>query len=698
MANHNMAPVIFFDLKGTLVDETPTGFVLRAGVNEWMSLASDYRFGVLCNMGTRRSRDIRYVLEAVNIYQYFSPDLIINVADLPCQFPDRRVFAVAAALAQLEVGQCLYLSNDTRVQAAALAAGMRVGSLSPVSTLEKAAPAPLAAPEPLAATLLAETIEPALVAPEPTLLAGEIDEDTGPTFILRGRIVTMNNANEVIENGRLIVRRGKIAAVLDKDQALPAAFSSTPIVETNGTIYPGLIDLHNHFVYNVLPLWAVPKEYQNRTQWPRANTYGPTISLPIRALAQYTPTARAIVRYVESKALIGGTTTGQGIRTRVKGGVRLFEGAMRNVEETSDDRLPEAATLVPNLKNDPASIKSFRNGLETRKAYFYHLCEGKDPGTRRFFTQLTDNDLIRESLVGIHSLALTSEDLTLLAGSKAKVVWSPFSNLLLYGKTLDLKALKDSGVTFSIGCDWAPSGSKNLLQELKVARHVVAEQGANFSSRDLVRAVTANAAAVVGWQAHLGVLRRNALADVIVIDGEQGDPYDLLIDATEAAVKLVVVHGIARYGDPDLMKTLDASPGNPLEKLTIAGTQKAFQLFRPNSDIADQTVKSALEILREAMADLPAFLERVKSENGHLLALGVETPQPFVLELDNEFVPSADDELEPMEASLLADWDNIAPSVDLDDLQVNTPAYWALIEAQNNISVELKEMLKNAYQ
>jgi 5-methylthioadenosine/S-adenosylhomocysteine deaminase len=691
---------IFFDLKGTLVDETPQGFVLRSGVKEWMSLASDNRLGVLCNMGAGRSREIRFILEAVRIYEHFTADLLINASDLPVQLPDRRVFAVAAALAEADIEQCLYITNDKRLRPAALAAGMRVETLSPSAPVEliRAAPSTLGATESAAPGLLADIAEPAVVVPVATLLAGEIDEDTGPTFVLKGRIVTMNSGNEVIENGRLVVRRGKIATVLKPTQALPPEFNSAPAVETGGTIYPGLIDLHNHFVYNVLPLWAVPREYQNRTQWPRAQTYGPTISLPIRALAGYSRTARAIVRYVEAKALIGGTTTGQGIRTRVQGGIRLFEGAMRNVEETHDERLPEAATLVPNLKNDPDSIESFRRGLENRKAYFYHLCEGKDPGTRRYFTQLTENELIRESLVGIHSLALNSEDLSTLAESKAKVVWSPFSNLLLYGKTLDLGALKESGVTFSIGCDWSPSGSKNLLQELKVARHVVETQDANFTSRDLVRAVTVNAAAVVGWQAYLGVLKRNAMADILVIDGTGGDPYDQLIDATEAAVKLVIVHGIARYGDPGLMQALDASPGHPRELLTVAGAQKAFQLFRADSDLADQTVKGSRDILRDAMSDLPAFLETSGTETAHLLALGVENPQPFVLELDMEFVPSPDDELEPEAATLLADWDSIAESIDLDALEVNTDAYWPLIEAQNNISPELKEMLKNAYQ
>ncbi len=86
-------------------------------------------------------------------------------------------------------------------------------------------------------------------------------------------------------------------------------------------------------------------------------------------------TSRAIVRYVEVKALLGGTTTGQGIRTQVEGGVSIFKGAMRNAEETNDPRLPEAGTRVPDLGRAEDEIKSFRNSLSKRKAYFYRLEE-----------------------------------------------------------------------------------------------------------------------------------------------------------------------------------------------------------------------------------------------------------------------------------------------------------------------------------
>src|SRR5207244_492368 len=108
-----------------------------------------------------------------------------------------------------------------------------------------------------------------------------------------------------------------------------------------------------------------------------------------------------------------------------------------------------------------------------KAALFYHLAEGTNDHARQRFLDLRENDLLRSSLVGIHCLALRADDLEELARAGAKCVWSPFSNLLLYGRTLDPAALRSSGLQFSIGCDWAPTGSKNLLEELKVARWVV---------------------------------------------------------------------------------------------------------------------------------------------------------------------------------------------------------------------------------
>ena len=100
------------------------------------------------------------------------------------------------------------------------------------------------------------------------------------------------------------------------------------------------------------------------------------------------------MRYVEAKALVGGTTTGQGMKTQVKGGYGAFRGAMRNVESTEDPRLPESATLVPTLGRRAQDFAAFRAALEKRRLlggdYFYHLAEGTQELALRTLRQMVE--------------------------------------------------------------------------------------------------------------------------------------------------------------------------------------------------------------------------------------------------------------------------------------------------------------------
>jgi 5-methylthioadenosine/S-adenosylhomocysteine deaminase len=483
--------------------------------------------------------------------------------------------------------------------------------------------------------------------------------------------------------------------VVEHGQPLPAQFAGAPVVDTKGTIYPGLIDLHNHFAYNIRPLWPLPKRYDNRGQWgtPR---YSAEVSKPVKAIAGSFRTARSLVRYVEAKAVIGGSTTGQGIKTQIRGGFKLYDGIMRNVEQTGDPQLPEATTHVPDLKlrkgGDEKEYDSFKKTL-ARQVCFYHLAEGIDPASRVHFTDLVTRDLITPNLVGVHSLGLNGDDLALMAAKGAKVVWSPFSNQLLYGRTLDLAALRKSGVAFSIGCDWAPTGSKNLLQELKVAQHAVEAQNADFTTEDLVRAVTATAASLMGWEQQVGRIVDGALADILVIGAKGGDPWDRLVAATEADVDLVIVGGIPRYGAKALMERLH-QPGDPaLEPCTIAGAKKAFNLSAKDSPVSDISFAHAVQVLEDGMQDLPARAEEAKDKEAALLA-GDTSVDTFTVELDNEYEPS-EEELED-DPTLLADVP-MPKSVPLDAPEVGSDGYFELVDKELNIDAGLKQALKHAY-
>ena len=97
----------------------------------------------------------------------------------------------------------------------------------------------------------------------------------------------------------------------------------------------------------------------------------------------------------------------------------------------------------------------------------------------------------------------------MLAQHGGSIIWSPLSNLLLYGATARVEEARRAGVRIGLGSDWSPSGSKNLLGELKVAwlysKHLL---GGLFSARDLLAMATRDAAAILKWGKALGTWNR----------------------------------------------------------------------------------------------------------------------------------------------------------------------------------------------
>ena len=92
----------------------------------------------------------------------------------------------------------------------------------------------------------------------------------------------MDDAFTVKPDAVVYIDRGAIVAVQDRAKPAPAGFEGVAPVDTGGTLFPGLIELHNHLSYNALPLWSpVPKLFQHRGQWPDHPDYRKLISGPM---------------------------------------------------------------------------------------------------------------------------------------------------------------------------------------------------------------------------------------------------------------------------------------------------------------------------------------------------------------------------------------------------------------------------------
>jgi 5-methylthioadenosine/S-adenosylhomocysteine deaminase len=423
---------------------------------------------------------------------------------------------------------------------------------------------------------------------------------------IRGRIVTMDTAGTVLPDGIVYVAGTTIAGVLPAGQPPPAGFEHVRPHSTGGTVYPGLIELHNHLSYNCLQLWQVPQPFGNRGQWSTGPDYRRLISGPMQVIGKTPNLVPALVRYVEAKCLVAGVTTSQGIALYSDAGIRRFYlGVVRNVEEPDDPSLPPAQSRIPDVA--AADVTRFAGELARDNRLLLHLAEGVDDTARRHFQalQLPDGTwAISNHLIGIHSVGLHPDDIPVFAQHGAAMVWSPLSNLLLYGATADVATMRANGVPIGLGSDWSPSGSKNLLGELKVARLVSANapHGPIFTDQELVGMATSTAARILGWDAAIGSLEQGKRADLIAVGGSTADPYGGLIDATERDLVLVMIGGVGCAGQPHLVEPFTADA----EEVRIGGRTRAlnFDLAGADPEVGMVSLAQARATLTDALANL----------------------------------------------------------------------------------------------
>jgi len=202
----------------------------------------------------------------------------------------------------------------------------------------------------------------------------------------------------------------------------------------------------------------------------------------------------ALVRYIECKLLLGGVTTSQGVRLASNAGIqRFYRGLVRNVEQTDESDLLEAQARIPDLEAKDA--KAFLARLKKEDSCFLlHLSEGvTDPAhpdsiARRHFLALEvapGKWALDDVFAGIHAAGLLPEDFDVLARQHSSIVWSPMSNLLLYGETARVEAARAAGCRWLVAETGAEaSGERNpSLHNLQQAGFSVIYERRNWIFR-----------------------------------------------------------------------------------------------------------------------------------------------------------------------------------------------------------------------
>lgn len=459
--------------------------------------------------------------------------------------------------------------------------------------------------------------------PPPTITPGAKDR-----IMLSGTVLT---PTAVIPEGQVLVEGATITCVAAGTgcNAQPGAVGAT-VIQTHGVIAPGLIDTHNHILFDIFDDddWGPAQTYQDHDQWTNEPKYQAMLdvkqclandSAGKPAWCASTPygTAAGSLRcemdkWGELKGLIAGTTSIVGLPGT---GLACFGSLARSIDSPQNglgtDKV-QASALYP-----PSSPDAICANFATDKtdAFIGHVGEGFNAKAAAEFPALGSMTTPAECLYApetaiTHGCALGPAEFATMGARGMKLVWSPRSNVTLYKKTTDIPAARAAGVTVALGPDWSMGGSQNMLDELRFANDWDdAHFGNILSPKELVTMATENGAKVVGLENKLGKLAPGALADIAVFGGDRASPYDAILAATPREVRLVLVGGVPLYGNAVLEPAAPAAPG--CEKLSICGEPKFLCVATTStSSKLDQTyaqIKAALEqALLDADAQTPA--------------------------------------------------------------------------------------------
>jgi hypothetical protein len=467
-------------------------------------------------------------------------------------------------------------------------------------------------------------------------------------FLLIGTVVSPDTEYD----GQVLVEGDTITCAAPGTQcASQSGATGATVITTNGIIAPGLIDTHNHILFDIFdnddwvpnlpPTCTGPADcttgycsggkcdcvdsvcrYKNHTQWTLESEYGEMLDYkqcledasqgkPVWCPQAYDGTGNLkceMDKWGELKGMVAGTTSIVGLPGTSSG---CFSSLSRSIDVSQNDLGTDAvqtsAIFPPSATSANGACANFTDG--STDAYLIHVGEGVDTVALNEFSTLNtvttpDGCLYAPQTTITHGTAFGATQFQTMASAGMKLTWSPASNVALYGVTTDIPAAMTAGVAIALGPDWSMGGSQNMLDELRFADSWDNSKWGNaITTKEIVQMATKNGAAVLGLANTIGSIAPNLKADLFVVGGDVSIPYDAIVAARPKDVRLVMVGGVPLFGDDQLQAAGPAAPG--CETLDICGRQKFLCVAETSTATKlNQTFAQIKTALDNAMIDL----------------------------------------------------------------------------------------------
>ena len=424
-------------------------------------------------------------------------------------------------------------------------------------------------------------------------------------IIHNGTIITVNSNFDIIENGAVCIKNGRIEQIEVNTEDLPLLKAEEIIDAKGGIVMPGLVNTHTHLPMTLfrgladdLPL-AV---WLNEHIFPAEGKYINPESVELGSFLAC------------SEMLLSGTTTccdGYFFEDQVasavdKSGMRAVLG-----QGVIDFPAPGVPDPSVNIKNAVAFIEKWQGispliipsifchspytcSAETLKRakdavaskgllFQIHVAETKaerrqiqsNHGTTP--VQFLDRiGILDRNTLLVHGIWLDNDDIEIIAKRRANVSHTPESNMKLSSGVAPVSELLKAGIPFGLGTDGCASNNDlDLFQEMDMAakfHKVDALDPTIMDARSVLEIATIGGARAIGLDKDIGSLEAGKQADLIIIDTEKPhlvpmySPVSHIVYAMRGSdVRDVIVSGKVLVRDRNLM-TLDLE--NILERAT----------------------------------------------------------------------------------------------------------------------------------
>ena len=369
-------------------------------------------------------------------------------------------------------------------------------------------------------------------------------------IIGNGVILTVNNNDEIINDGAVVIKKNKIID-LGKSSDIKNKYKTKKEIDAkNGVIMPGLINTHTHLAMSIfrgladdLPLEKWLNEYIFPAEDKFVNEkfcyWGTKLSL---AEMIFSGTTTFCDMYFFEKET-GRAAEEAGVRGIIGEGI---VSAFGDEDKIFNNKTRLTKDLLKEFKNSPLIsiaiephscytcgkeilIKFKEFAKENNLLYIIHLAETKkevDEIKNKFgmspVEYLDKIGVLDEMTLAAHCVWLDDKDIEILKNRGVKVLHCPESNMKLASGVAPVYKLLKDNVVVSLGTDGSASNNDlDIFSEMDSAAKLAKVSTLDstvVSAKETVRMATINGAKVLGMENEIGSLEIGKKADIIILD------------------------------------------------------------------------------------------------------------------------------------------------------------------------------------